>query len=274
MIRLAQSDLHWARSASTDATGVLVLAGSSGRLDANRADVLADAGATALAIRWFGGNDQPSTPVEIPLETFTYALGLLAGECERLAIVGLSYGAEAALLTAVRDPRVDAVVALAPTDVVWEGHRDSDAAEPRSKWSWQGEPVPFVPMTRDWAPTGEIAAFTSWYEASRKQAGATVLEEARIPVEQFNGELVLVAGGDDQVWPSLPAAREILAEREATGLLTTLVEDPAAGHPVVLPGESQGDPRRSYSVGGDARSAHRLGESAWPAIREALRLHR
>ena len=40
------------------------------------------------------------------------ALDALADECDRLVAVGLSYGAEAALLMATRDPRLDGVIAL------------------------------------------------------------------------------------------------------------------------------------------------------------------
>lgn len=265
-------NVHLARPGIPTGTGVLVLAGSSGRLDSTRADLLARHGATALALRWFGGPGQPSTPCEVPLETFTRALDLMAGECTRLAILGLSYGAEAALLTAVRDPRVAAVVAISPSDVAWEGHRDHDSDAPRSKWTWRGEPVPFVPMCRVWEPEASPVAFTPWYEASRRAAGDSTVAAASVPVEQFTGELVLVAGGDDQVWPSLAHAESLATLRSPSELPTVLVTDPGAGHQVVLPGEGTLDGRRAYAVGGNAGSARRLGELAWPAIREALHL--
>lgn len=189
----------------------------------------------------------------------------------RLAIIGLSYGAEAALLTAVRDHRIAAAVALAPTDVAWEGHRRDDTEPPRSKWTWRGEPVPFVPLDSTWTPPAdETPAFTPYYERSRALAGAEAIDAARIPVERFTGDLVLVPGGDDQVWPSLPAARAIAARRAAPGLRTVLVEDPGAGHPVVLPGETAPGTARGYRVGGDVGSAQRLGALAWPAIRDVL----
>lgn len=223
-----------------------------------------------MALRWFGGPGQPPAPCEVPLETFTGAIDLLAAECRRIVVLGLSYGAEAALLTAVRDPRVDAVVALSPTDVVWEGHRHQDDAPARSKWSWEGQPLPFVPMDRTWSPAGEPVAFTPWYRASRAAATEGVLAAARIPVEQINGEVLLVAGGDDQVWPSLDHARRIESGRSPAGLATTLVTDPAAGHQVVLPGEPVGGQRRSYAVGGGPEGARGLGERAWPAIRRVL----
>lgn len=272
MSGLHPTDLHWARRSGRAGTGVLVLAGSSGRMDTARADVLAAAGATALAVRWFGGVGQPAVPCEVPLETFSGALDLLAAECDRLAVVGLSYGAEAALLTAVRDPRLDAVVAIAPTDVAWEGQAEADDDPRRAKWTWRGQPVPFVPLRRTWTPTTDPPSYRPLYDASREAAGPATVEAARIPVERFTGEPVLVAGGDDRVWGSAPAARTIAARRTAAGLPTTVVEDAAAGHPVVLPGEDAPDPRRPYLVGGDDGAAERLGAAAWPAIVRALRL--
>jgi uncharacterized protein len=249
-----------------------VLAGSSGRLEISRADVLAGAGATALAIRWFGGEGQPPVPCEVPLETFVDAIDLLAAECDRIGVLGLSYGAEAALLTAVRDTRIKAVVALAPTDVVWEGQYERDDDPRRSKWTWRDEPVPFVPLDRSWAPTSSPPAFAACYAQSRQQADPATIDAATIPVEHFQGDLVLVAGGDDQVWPSCAAARAIVERRAAAGRRTTVIEDPTAGHPVVLPGEHAPSAARPYLVGGDEGAAERLGRAAWPAIREAFRI--
>ncbi|WP_051068729.1 acyl-CoA thioester hydrolase/BAAT C-terminal domain-containing protein [Nocardioides sp. Iso805N] len=268
----AAEDLHWVRPEGGRGTGVLVLAGSSGRLDIGRAQALGDAGATALALRWFGGVGQPAVPCEVPLETFVHALDLLAPECDRLAVLGLSYGAEAALLTAVRDPRIRAVVALAPSDVAWEGYCADDADPPRSKWTWRGDPVPFVPLDRSWVPADDLPAFAPHYQRSRDVAGPSIVEAATIPVEEIQADLVLVAGGDDQVWPSVAAARAIEARRARRGLETVVIEDARAGHPVVLPGEPAPDPSRRYRVGGDAGAPQRVGERAWPAICGVLRL--
>jgi pimeloyl-ACP methyl ester carboxylesterase len=270
VVTLNEADTYWARPEHPCGTGVLVLAGSSGRLDIGRADVLAGARATALAIRWFGGEGQPAVPCEVPLETFVDAIDLLASECDRIGVLGLSYGAEAALLTAVRDPRIGAVVALAPTDVVWEGQYERDDDPHRSKWTWRGEPVPFVPLDRSWAPTSSPPAFVASYAQSRRRAAPAAVDAATIPVECFQGDLVLVAGGDDQVWPSCAAARAIVARRSAAGRRTTVIVDPAAGHPVVLPGERADSASRPYLVGGDEGAAERLGRAAWPAIRRVF----
>jgi uncharacterized protein len=55
-------------SANT-ATGVIVLGGSSGRVDVERARLFAAAGSKALALQWFGGEGQAQGICEIPLET-------------------------------------------------------------------------------------------------------------------------------------------------------------------------------------------------------------
>ena len=57
--------------------GVAVLAGSSGRVDVERARLLARHGALALALRWLGGEGQPPGICEVPLETFGAAVDWL-----------------------------------------------------------------------------------------------------------------------------------------------------------------------------------------------------
>ena len=258
---IADSNILWARAEDPGGTGVLVVAGSSGRLDVGRAQMLVSRGVTALALRWFGGDAQPVVPCEIPLETFIEAIDMLTGECERIVLMGLSYGAEAALLTACVDDRVDAVVALAPTDVAWEGQYEHDDDPRRSKWTHGGQPVSFVPLDRAWEPPSTMPAFVELYEHSRELAGGDVVEAAVIRVEKFGGELVLVAGGDDKVWPSTQSAKNIATRRARSHLHTFVVEDPRAGHPIVLPGETPPNPSRPYQVGGDEDAPQRLGRS-------------
>ncbi len=107
-------------SAAHSKTGVLVLGGSSGRVDIPRAGLFAQAGAHALALQWFGGPSQSPGICEIPLETFIDATDLLTSRgCDRIIVVGTSKGAEAALLASTIDQRIKAVVAISPTSVVW-----------------------------------------------------------------------------------------------------------------------------------------------------------
>jgi uncharacterized protein len=128
--------------AQTLSLGVVVLTGSSGRVDVARASLFfAAKGAVALALRWFGGDGLTPLIHGVPLETFRRATDRLIKEgCERIAYVGTSRGAEAALLVAIEDSRIDVVVAISPTSVVWAG----DDQPASSSWTRNETPLPFV----------------------------------------------------------------------------------------------------------------------------------
>ena len=251
--------------------GVLVLAGSSGRIDVERCRVLARAGITALSIRWFGGDRQAPGICEIPLERFVQAIDLLRAKAgERIGALGVSKGAEAALLLAIRDRRVDAVVGISPTSVVWANVGpgvDGQTSPYRSSWTWRGDPVPFIAYDADWRPAeaeGEPISYRTLYEQSRRTS-AEAARAAAIPIEQSDARVLLVAGGDDRMWPSLAFAQE-LAARRACGLVTS----PEAGHRPRLPGEGPAAPSDRLRYGGTAEADAALGRAAWSAIVEAL----
>ncbi|MEW1862461.1 MULTISPECIES: acyl-CoA thioester hydrolase/BAAT C-terminal domain-containing protein [unclassified Streptomyces] len=256
--------------------GVVVLGGSSGRVERERARVLARQGVRALAPRWFGGPGQPPGICEIPLETFTAAVGLLrAGGARRVGVLGLSKGAEAALLTAVYEPQVDVVVALSPTSRVWcnVGPGADGRQQPyRSSWTWRGRPLPFVPMDDNWAPpegsSGPVAV-RGWYELSERTY-PHLLPAADIPVERARADVLLVAGGDDAMWPSLPFAERLAVRRRAAGATVRLVARPDAGHRPVFPGELPARPSPHFAYGGTPQADALLGAAAWPHILDAL----
>ncbi|MEU6354728.1 acyl-CoA thioester hydrolase/BAAT C-terminal domain-containing protein [Streptomyces sp. NPDC047072] len=249
--------------------GVLVLAGSSGRIERERARLLAREGLTALSIRWFGGPGQPPGICEIPLETFTAAVDLLrAGGARRIGILGVSKGAEAALLTAVHDPRVDAVVAVSPTSRVW--CNVGPGFPYRSSWTWREQPLPFVPMDDSWTAAGSgtgPVAIRAWYELSERTFSDR-LTAATIPVDRTRADLLLIAGADDEMWPSLPFAEQLSERRGASR--TRLITHPAAGHRVRLPGESPATASPRFLYGGTPEADALLGKAAWPHILDVL----
>ncbi|GAA2498966.1 acyl-CoA thioester hydrolase/BAAT C-terminal domain-containing protein [Terrabacter carboxydivorans] len=256
-------------------TGVLVLSGSSGRVERDRARLLADAGVSAaLTYRWFGGPGQPAGLWEYPLEAFAPAVASLAERCDRVVLLGTSKTAEAFLLYAVGDPAVDAVVALAPSHVAWANvgpGPDGELRPQHSSWSRGGEPVPFVPYDDDAEAPGQPPAYAPVYAQSLRTRADRVAA-ATIPVERFFGDVLLVAGGDDQVWPALSFARAVQARRAALDLPTTLVTHPDAGHRVVLPGETVVSGGQVMARGGTETADRALGDRAWPEIRRVLDL--
>ncbi|RVA28916.1 acyl-CoA thioesterase [Mesorhizobium sp. M7A.F.Ca.US.001.01.1.1] len=255
-------------------TGVVVLGGSSGRVDVGRARLFANEGSSALALQWFGGEGQPPGICEIPLETFFAATDcLLETGCHRIVYVGTSKGAEASLLAAVHDPRINAVVAISPSSVVWGNigaGRDGVSWPERSSWSLNGVALPFVPTDPNWTPeyVDGLVSYRGLFEhclrAFERKAKAAI-----IPVETVSAEILLVAGGDDTLWPSLWFATEIIRRRDNAGKITHLVSSPDAGHRILLPSENT--PRSAlHAHGGNDEADSRLGREAWEHIRRLL----
>ncbi|ESY87980.1 acyl-CoA thioesterase [Mesorhizobium australicum] len=254
--------------------GVVVLSGSSGRVDVGRARLFADVGVSALALRWFGGQGQIPGICEIPLGIFFAATDRLVGlGCRRIVYVGTSKGAEAALLVAAHDPRIDAVVAISPTSAVWGNigpGADGVSWPERSSWTLKGLPFPFVPTDPNWKAScvDGLVSYRGLFEhcltAFKEEAG-----KAAIPVEDISATVMLVAGGDDALWPSLGFARSIVRRRQDAGKATRLVSGPGASHRILLPGETT--PRSSsHAHGGNDRADADLGRVAWRYIRELL----
>jgi hypothetical protein len=268
MKRLDLSGMPGVRWLPDEATGVgaLVLAGSSGRVDDARAELLARHGAIAESIQWFGGTGQNDGPWEIPIELFLSRVDDLSKDCDRILVLGTSFGSEAALLTGVHSPCVSAVVAFAPSDVVWAGVTTDGRMT--SHWTLGGEPLPHVPFIENWEPTQDPPAFVDYYRLCRAHHPRHVAD-ATIPVERIP-EVVAVAGGDDQVWPSAVHAEAIAARREQHGLTTTVITDPDAGHRTRLPGEPQVAGGMRMARGGTETADLRLGHHVWPHIKALL----
>ncbi len=245
-----------------DAVGVLVLAGSSGRVEEERCRVLAATGATTASYAWFGERLD-----RIPLESFDEPLALLHERCERLVVLGTSRGAEAALLLGTIHPEIDAVVAISPSDVVWAAL--SGERPQTSSWTRGGEPLPFVPYDDSWEAVGEPPEFVGHYEHCL-ETYADRVPAARIPVERIGGSVLLAAGGDDRLWPSLDFSEAIVRRRARAGLPTTLVSHPDAGHRVALPGEVPPPARSDLAHGGSPAADAELGRMLWPELLAVL----
>jgi alpha-beta hydrolase superfamily lysophospholipase len=245
-----------------DAVGVLVLAGSSGRVEEDRCRVLAAAGATAASYAWFGERLD-----RVPLESFDDALSRLHERSESLVVLGTSRGAEAALLLGAIHPEIDAVVAISPSDVVWAAL--SGERPQRSSWTRGGEPLPFVPYDDAWVADQDPPEFVGLYEHCLT-AYADRVPAARIPVERIGGAVLLAAGGDDRLWPALGFADEIVRRRAHADLTTTLVSHPEAGHRVVLPGETPPPARADLVHGGSPAADAELGRMLWPDLLAVL----
>lgn len=176
--------------------GALVLGGSEGGLQTQKAAWLASHGYAALALAYFRYEDLPANLEGIPLEYFGRALAWMMQRPEilpdRIAVVGTSRGGELALQLGSMFPQIAAVVAYVPANLRYPSCCGSTGLP--YAWSWKGEPLAYVPM-----------------QDLRRGEGFKDMEAA-IAVEHTHGPILLIAGQDDGVWDS-PAMTDALVFR-------------------------------------------------------------
>ena len=220
---------------------IVLLGGAEGGAKAAREEApkLASLGFAVLGLpyyspaRGFGGEREipelPADFAEIPVDRLGAVYEWIKSrpdlDSERVGLYGASKGAELALLAASRFAWVKSVVAVAPSDVVWEGWGWGVAPGTRSSFSWEGKPLPFVPYVDFFreilggSPDGEIHIRRP-HDRGRAAHPAEAVA-ARIPVERYAGPLLLIAGQDDQLWNAGMMAHNI-AERRAEAKLETV----------------------------------------------------
>jgi len=255
-------------SGAAPRAAILLLGGSEGGLGSatdGEAQLLARQGFAVLALAYYRLPGQPQKLELVPIESFTRALDWLktqAGvDSGRLAIMGTSKGAEAALLVASRRPDVRAVVAAVPSHVVWQGFDWSFVPVDSASWSANGKPVPFLPITNvGWS--GDVY--------SPALATAARHPEAAIPVERINGPVLLLCGEEDSLWPSCPMARAAKARRDQKGnrAETVLLAYKDAGHFGVGPPLAKGRevPWMITMFGGSKDGNVAARADGWPRI--------
>jgi dienelactone hydrolase len=188
--------------------GIIVVGGMDGGLvwAGPTAALLASRGYAALALAYHKLKGLPEQLVEIPLEYFETALRWMqehdAVVSDKLAVMGHGRGGELALLLgatfpqlSATFPQLSAVVGYAPSGIVWQ----SIGQPVRSPWSYRGAPLPFVPLTFD---PSIFASPPVAHEPIYVLKDDAETEKATIPVEKIRGAVLLIAGADDQLWPS------------------------------------------------------------------------
>jgi len=172
----------------------LVLGGSGGGIPPplGPAGGLASHGYSVLALAYFGAPGLPRTLSNIPLEYFATALQWMSAQPSvdpsRVGVLGLSRGAELALLLGTIHRDVDAVVAYMPSNVIVRGCCDA------------GTPVAWTLGGRAVAPA-----------QSAPMRRSMTMDRPEIPVERINGAVLLISGRDDEVWASTEMADAIMA---------------------------------------------------------------
>lgn len=205
-----------------------------------------DQGYLVFALSYWGTEPLPLNIDRVPLEYFLNAIEVAkeypGARQDRIGVIGLSRGSEAALLVAASSSDVKAVVSVVGSGFSWPAWQVW--SEP--SWTLADAGVPFVPWGNA-APTvrtasdGGVSERTRelWTEALRLASPAAI-EAAEIRVETIGAPVLLFGASDDQVWPSCELSavawnRLVDAGHSARYPLDELVCFPGAGH-VVNPG--------------------------------------
>lgn len=243
------------------APAVLLLHGSGGDPSVGEARAFAGRGFVAGSLQYFGEPEPiPDDLAEIPVEYVGRAIDqLLAHDRvagENVGIYASSRGTELALLAGVHLDTIGAIAGVSGSGVVVEGVTADRQPAGRSAWSVEGEPVPYV-------------------SANAGQDGGIddeTLAEAAIPIERVEVPVLLVSGGDDQLWDSvryIEIALERLQDRADPPTVDHLVYD-RAGHTIVPPywptyGSSE---IGNLSLGGSVEANAAAAADYWPRVIE------
>lgn len=256
------------------APGVLVLGGWDGGVEHATAALLASRGYAALALAYFGHGALPSQLHEVPLEAVERGLDRLALHAAvdgmRLAILGCSTGADAALLTASHSAAPLAVVAYVPSGFVIQS---VSGAQPGPLWSRDGAPLPYLSLVAAHHPTDRV--YQTFCRALRQPSGSP----AAIQVEAIRGPVLLVSAGGDGLWPSTELCTR-LEQRLASGDPERVqhVRCPGAGHHLAPPPMRPSTIRTvrqgiRWVLGGTPQATAHARETAWRATLTFLRQH-
>jgi dienelactone hydrolase len=257
---------------------VIVLGGSEGgHSAAENAMLLASHGYAALALAYFGVEGLPESLAEIPMEYFIRGVDLLQAQPsvdnDLIGVLGTSKGAEAALLLASLDGRLKTVVAYTPSAFVWS----CICRDEKSSWTYDGRPVDFIRTQSDptYAPEpGYPVSFVIHYRY--RYGHARDLASKIIPVENIQGDVLLISGKKDLLFPSDEMASMIMdrLRQKRFRYRSKHLSYENTGHRIrksYMPWANSSATARGWLLlgGTDAGNAHAQADS-WPQVLEFL----
>lgn len=256
---------------------IIIFGGSEGGCNYEKAEILAAHGFEVLALFIFGKPNLPKELKEVPLEIFVEAMAIIKQTFQSptpLIVIGESKGAELALLLgSIYSEEIDKIVGIVPSSYVFYGLGNMD--HEASSWSRNGVPIPYVSLMRlrksfHFSTVFPFAtylfktirkkpvSFRRLYELCVKLSDQQ--EDARIKIEDFKGDLLLIAGEQDLLWPSDQMVKEIQKSRQP--LPTEVIIYEKAGHAIGGPYAT-----RTLILGGDEESSKVCFQSMMAAIK-------
>ena len=197
-----------------------------------RAASLASRGYAAMVVGYMGLEGLPKTLCEMPLETLAAGIRRLSAhpsvDGERVGIYCASVGAEGALaaLSEIEGLGTQAVVAIAPSSVIWQAKSEGRPPK-KSSWTLRGEPLPWLPLHGERLvpeliknallnrlsrhPRPSALHLRSAHSAGLRDRSA--VENAEIRVERIEAPILFVSGSHDQMWPAAEMVGALMRRR-------------------------------------------------------------
>ena len=191
---------------------IMFFGGSEGGMPTTNVEPFTAQGYPCFKVGYFGTEHTPDHLEMIPLEYFEEVIRSLKSRPEfaekKIVVFGGSKGGELALLLASHYQQIQGVVVRVPSSVVFQG---IGGPLKTSSWSFQGQPVPFVPYFKPFDYSQVVNnQWVHLYELSLTQTQE--VETASIQVEHINGPILIFSGKDDKMWPSSQMG-EMIIER-------------------------------------------------------------
>lgn len=264
---------------------VVLWGGSEGGLStASEAALLASHGIPALALAYFDEPGLPCSLSRIPLGYFARAIRWLRSQPQvdpgRVWVMSASRGSEAALLVAAYwGGLVHGVVTDAPSSEVYRSIGGNCPPPAAAAWTLHGKPLAYAPV-----PAADVRynADGSVSEMPAFRAGladTSAARAARIPVWRIKGPVLLISGGDDQLWPSDTYAARIMDLLRGDPSPHVHLNLPAAGHVALdfpyapTATEYTDNSGRLIALGGTPAADNAAYERDWPAMIRFITTH-
>lgn len=199
-------------STATALPVIVFLGGSGGGLrHEEELKALALNGYSVFSLAYFNEAGLPDKLENIPLEYFENAFNWLKNkrqvDSSRLLLLGLSRGAELALLLGSHYPQVKGVIAYSPSCFVLPNAIEIEKDSLIASWTFKGSPISSARIRRFEEVSTVDINYKKYIEPLLAQSIET--EDHVIKVEKINGPVLLISGQQDLVWPASQMATRI-----------------------------------------------------------------
>lgn len=190
---------------------VITLSGSEGGLRhaEKMARHLQGQGMPALALGYFGTGETQEFLSRVPLEYVDAAIGWLRGRgYQRIAVEGLSKGAEYAAAAATTFSEISCAVLKTPAWFYGEGIMKG-APSDASCWTYRGQELPYTPYRERSFPSKRDILRRAEYDILSLNAKRYVRQASAVPIERIAGPVLFFSTEADTVWPSSESAKKL-----------------------------------------------------------------